>query len=695
MFASANQVEQLLRPRHVAIVGASGDPTKLTGRPVGYLRKYGFSGEIFPVNPRLSHVGDLACFSSIQSLPTAPDVGLVLLGPDRVHQAILDLAERGAAAAVVLASGYGEAGVHGMTRQQELREAAGSMRILGPNTIGLINLNDRIMLSASGALEVGAMPTGNISLVSQSGGILGSLLSRAADRGIGFSKLVSTGNEADLDTCDLLEYLVDDPETSVLAVYMEGLRRPDAFRRVARRAEAVGKPIVVFKVGRSEFGAKAAVSHTGALAGADRMYDALFKQLGVIRASVFSDLLDISAALSVGRRARGDRVAILTSTGGAGTLVADSCGVAGLTVPPPDTITATRLATLQSASDPLSITNPVDVTLAGLRPDLLRNALSSLLVSPTFDAAVIVVGSSALAQPEIVVDAAVACQAETAKPLIAYVSPSAPHLVRLLTSRGIVALTSPESCAAVLSALMRPARQVPETGDVRSLDPAPFAEISGALNEAESKRLFAAFGVRGAHEVVAATPAEAAAAAKAIGDSVVVKVLSRHIAHKSDVGGVKVSVPADRVAETCSEMQEAILGHGLGVEGFLVQEMVRGGLEVILGLHQDPQLGPAILLGMGGVAAELFDDVSIRLLPIARSDAEQMVAELKTAKLLQGYRGAPPRDLEALIDAIMAFARLAEHFGARLLEAEINPLFVMPAGQGVYAADGLAILRDQ
>jgi len=690
-----NRVERLLRPRHVAVIGASGDPTKLTGRPIGYLKKYGFKGQILPVNPRLSEIGDLTCYPDIQSLPIAPDVALVLLGADRAEQAVGDLAARGTAAAIVLASGFGEAGADGQKRQQALREAAGSMRLLGPNTIGLVNISDGIMLSASGALEVAGLPTGRISVVSQSGGILGSLLSRAADRGIGFAKLVSTGNEADLDTCDMLEYLVEDANTSALAVYMEGLRRPDAFRRVARRAAEVGKPIVVFKVGRSESGARSAVSHTGALAGADRMYDALFKQLGIVRALTFSDLLDIPAALASGRRARGNRVAILTSTGGAGTLVADSCGLAGLGVPAPDAETAVSLARLQSSDDAGSIGNPVDVTLAGLRPDLFRAAMSSLLASPSFDATVVVVGSSALAQPHLVTDAAVACQAESDKPLIAYVSPHAPEIVRLLNGKGIPALTNPESCATVLVAMMRSVVFTEKPATAQAAAANGFADATGAFDEAESKRLFASFGIRGVQETVAVTAADAAKAARELGETVVVKILSRHIAHKSDIGGVKVGVAPDDVALICDDMQNNVARLGHQAEGFLVQQMVRGGIEMILGLHHDPQLGPAILLGMGGVAAELFEDTTIRLLPVTRKDASDMVDELKTAKLLHGYRGAPPRDIAALVDAIMAFAAMGEQLGDRLKEAEINPLFVMPAGQGVRAADGLAIFRDQ
>jgi acyl-CoA synthetase (NDP forming) len=683
----------LLRPRSVAVIGASADAGKMTGRPVGYLQKYGYDGEIWPVNPRVESIAGLRCYPDVAALPGAPDAAIILLGPDRAEAAVRDLAARGCQAAIVLASGYGEANEEGAARQQALKEAAGGMRLLGPNTIGLVNLTDGMMLSATGALELGELPAGRISVVSQSGGILGSLLSRAADRGIGFAKLVSTGNEADLDSNDFIEHLLEDEETDVIAVYMEGLRRPEAFQHAARRAAELGKPIVVYKVGRSESGARAATSHTGALAGADRVYDAMFRQYGVIRAESFTDLLDIPAALATGRRMAGDRVAILTSTGGAGTLLADNCGLAGIGVPAPDGPTTQRLATLLN-EDPAAIgRNPVDVTLAGLRPDLFRAAIDALLESPAYDAVVVVIGSSALATPDIVAGAIVECQARSEKPILAYVSPHAPHLVRLLNGQGIPAFATPESCATVLRALHR--SPLPPMPDAVPPDAALLAGLpAGNLNEAESKALFAHFGMPVARERVAADADGAEAAARALGGEVVLKILARAIAHKSDIGGVRVGLVADQVAEACATMLDRLRAAGApSPEGFLVQERIRGGVEMILGFHRDPQLGPVILLGSGGVAAELFQDTTLRLLPIARGDAAAMVDELKAARLLRGYRGAAPADIPALVDAVMAFATMAGAAGERLLEAEINPLFVLPEGQGVRAADGLVVLR--
>ncbi|MBI0538496.1 CoA-binding protein [Roseomonas sp. KE2513] len=686
-----NAIARLLAPRSVAVIGASADATKMTGRPVGYLRKHGFTGAIYPVNPRVTEIAGLTCYPDVASLPEAPDAAIVLLGPERAEAAVRDLAARGTAAAIVLASGYGETDEEGARRQGALKEAAGPMRLLGPNTIGLVNLTNRITLSATGALEMGNLRAGAISVVSQSGGILGALLSRATDRGVGFAKLASTGNEADLDSTDLIEHLLDDEATRVIAVYMEGLRRPEAFREVALRAAAMNKPIVVFKVGRSESGARSASSHTGALAGADRVYDALFRQCGVIRAETFSDLLDIPTALAPGRRAAGKRVAILTSTGGAGTLVADSLGLAGFEVPVPDAPTAARLAALTGEAASAG-RNPVDLTLAGLRPNLLRGAIDALQESPSFDAAVVIVGSSALAQPTLASDAVVECQARGEKPILCYVSPHAPEVTRLLNGQGIPAFTAPEATASVLAAL-QPRPVPPAPPPPAAPDPAIAALPAGPLNEAESKALFARFGLPAAREAVASDPAGTIAAAEGLGERVVLKVLSRDIPHKSDLGGVAVGLPPAALPEAAAAMLERLRAAGAPApEGFLVQEMVRGGVELILGFHRDPQLGPALLLGMGGVAAELLGDTALRLLPITRADAEGMVAELRTAPLLRGYRGAPPADVPALVDAILAFAAMVGAAGERLLEAEINPLFVLPEGEGVRAVDGLAVL---
>lgn len=693
-----NAIERLIRPRSVAIIGASADPGKTSGRPVSYLRKHGFAGAIYPVNPKVADIGGLACYADVASLPDVPDVGLVLLGAERAHIAVRELSEKGAAAAIVLASGYTEAGAEGAARQKQLMEAAGSMRLLGPNTIGLVNLTDNIVLSASGALAMDHFPLGAIGLVSQSGGILGALLSRAAARGVGLSKLVSTSNEADLELADFIDFLAGDSATRVIALYIEAIRNPLRFRAAVLKARAAGKPVVAFKIGRSEAGAKAAVSHTGALAGSDHMYDALFGQLGVIRAKTFDDLLDISAALGVERKLSGRRVAILTSTGGAGTIVSDSLGVAGFATPAPDAETAVQLRSLQSGSHAALDRNPIDVTLAGLQPDLLRAAIRILLASPSYDALTIIVGSSAVGSPTLMADAIHDCLPMSDKPVIAYVSPHAPDVVSVLTRRGVPAYTSAESCAAALDGLLRAGtpEQVQTSGPIEpAVDISSFP--SGSLDEAQAKALFARFGVPVVAEQVVATSGEAEQAARDFGGRVVLKVLSREIAHKSDVGGVAVNLTAETVGGRLTVMAEEVEARtGMRAERFLVQEMISGGVEIILGMHRDP-LGTAILLGMGGVAAELLKDTTMRLLPpeggLDLSEARAMARDLVTWPLLDGFRGRPKCDVEALARAIVAFSRMVAQLGDRLIEAEINPVFVLPAGQGVKAADGLVVLN--
>ncbi len=702
-------IHRLLHPRSVAVIGASSDPAKTAGRPVAYLVKHGFAGAIYPVNPKLDTVGDLPCYKDIASLPEVPDVAIVLLGAERAIGAVKELAARGCAAAIVLASGYTETGEVGARRQQQLLEAAGSMRILGPNTIGLVNLTDRIVLSASGALEMDHFPAGPVGVVSQSGGILGALLSRAAARGIGMSKLISTSNEVDLELADFIDALVDDEATRVIALYVEAIRNPERFRAAALRAAKAGKPIVAFKIGRSEAGARAAVSHTGAMAGADRMYDALFRQTGVIRAQAFSDLLDIPAALATGRSLQGQRVAILTSTGGAGTLVSDALGVAGFEAPAPDEATAAALRALQDGDHAALDRNPIDVTLAGLQPDLLRGAIRALLASPTYDALVIIVGSSALAMPELMAGAIQDCLPLSDKPVLAFVSPHAPHVASVLMQRGVPAYAAAESCAAALQGMQHantlkalaqgagdlPAAKPVDLGDLRDLRDLRDLPV-GSLDEAQAKQLFARFGLPGAREQVVTNAAEAQAAATALGGRVVLKMLSAEITHKSDVGGVAVNVTPDQIGERLARMQDEVQGHtGQRPQRFLVQEMVTGGTELILGLTRDG-LGTAVLLGMGGVTAELFKDTTLRLLPaeggLRREEALAMARELKTWPLLDGYRGRPPADVEALADAVVAFSRMAAQLRERLVEAEINPLFVLPRGQGVRAADGVAVL---
>lgn len=697
----SNAILKLMEPRSIAVIGASTDPKKTAGRPIAYLQKHHFKGKIYPVNPRVEEIAGLKCYPDIGSLPETPDVAIIMVGTEKAHSAVQELSRMGTPAAIVLTSGFAEHGPEGLKKQEELIAAAGAMRILGPNTIGMVNVIDDIPLSPSSALEMDEFPKGGVSVISQSGGILGSLLSRAAASGLGLSKLVSTSNEADLGMADFVDYLTDDPSTKVIVLYLESIRHPERFRAAALRARQAGKPIVVYKVGKSEAGIKAAVSHTGALAGSDKMYDALFKQTGIIRANKFSDFLDIPAALSSGRALKGKRVAILTSTGGAGTLVADSLGEWGFETPVPDEKTAERLRALQPGDQAVLDRNPIDVTLAGLQPDLLRGAISALLDSPSYDALILILGSSSLSMPDLMAGAVRDCMQSSDKPVIAYVSPHAPIAGALMTKLGVPAFSQPESCSVALSSMLHVSglrAGIAETGSAAAI-PAGLdtASLYGSLNEHQAKNLFSAFGISGVREAVVNISNPNLESLKDLGDKCVLKILSNEITHKTEVGGVALNVS---IADIPSKLQamaaEVKTKSGSTIQEFLVQEMVSGGMEFMVGMHQDP-LGTAILVGMGGVTAELFKDTSMRLISpgkaLSKEEVLEMLQELKTWPLLNGYRGRPQCDVNALVQAIIQFSAMVAALGDRLIECEINPIFVFAQGKGVKAADGIAVFN--
>lgn len=683
---------RLICPRSVAVVGASSDPSKTTGRPIAYLQRHGFSGAIWPVNPRVREIGGLPCYRRIADLPGTPDVALILLEAQSAVGAIREVAALGTSAAIVLAGGFAESGTEGAARQQALCDAAGRMRLLGPNTIGIVNLVDRVVLSASGALELNDLPVGGVSLVSQSGGVLGAVLSRGAARGLGFARLVATGNEADLDIADIVTYLAADTATQVIALYLEGLRRPEAFRVAARAATDAGKPVVAFKVGRSEAGRRAVISHTGAMAGADRIYSAFFQACGVIRAERFSDLIDIPMALLPGRRIKGRRIAVLTTTGGAGALAADAAGAAGFDLPPPDVATAARIAAPLGVAPEKIVANPIDLTLAGTKPELFQTAMEALLDSPDHDALVVVVGSSALTHPDLTADALVKTQKKATKPMIAYVSPHAPVILASLNRQGVPAFDQPEACAAALSAIAAQPRAAPCETSTLDLGSWP----SGVLDEATSHALFARCGIPVVEGIFVHTPEEAfAAALRLVGleGHVVLKVCDRRIVHKSDVGGVRVGIPCASVTREAHELlAQVATSVGFLPDGLLVQRRAPDGLELILGLRREGAFGTALLVGFGGVTAEIFGDNVLRMLPVGRADIIEMLTELRGAKLFTGHRGSPPVDMTALAETILAFARMGEALGPRLVEAEINPLFAGP--WGVLAADGVVVLTE-
>jgi acetate---CoA ligase (ADP-forming) len=684
-------LERMTRPKTVAIVGGSADPSRIAGRPVKFLRYGGFTGEAYLVNPNTPVVEGFTSVASVGGLPQAPDVAFVATGAKAAVGAVGELAALGTPGAIVLASGYAETGPEGVALQRALLDAAGPMRIVGPNTLGIINLSGGVFLCASDALETPGLESGRIGVASQSGGIMASLLSRAAGAGIGFSKLFATGNEADIEVSDCVEYFAEDEETTVVALYLETLRDPDRFLAAALHAARRGKRLVCYKVGRSAAGALAASSHTGALAGSDRVFDAFFERAGILRVTRFSELLEVPAALATNQRMPGRRVGILTTTGGAGTLVADSLGALGFELPSPSPAVVELLKTVLPDVELDLGHNPIDLTLAGIREEVMVPVIETLTASDDFDALVVVVGASGVAQPRLVADPLIACAARPgAKPIFAYVSPHIPEVLARLNREGVPAFEAPEGCAAALDALVE-RRHGPST--TPGLAPTPVVARGRLLQEDEAKALLATYGIASPRREVAATPEAAAVAAKTLGGSLVVKVLAADLAHKSDVGGVVLGVSRDDVGSVASlvlsRVHEALPDTPLA--GVLIEEMC-GGTEVILGMVRDPALGPTILLGSGGIAAELLGDTALALPPIDLEQARDLIARLKLAPLLEGARGTTPKDVDALAAAIVDFSRFVLDQAEALVETEINPLVVLDAGAGVLALDALVRL---
>ncbi len=581
-----------------------------------------------------------------------------------------------------------------MALQQALLDAAGPMRVVGPNTLGIINLSGGVYLCASDALETPGLESGRIGVASQSGGIMASLLSRAAGAGIGFSRLFATGNEADIEVSDCVEYFAEDEETSVIALYLETLRDPDRFLAAAHHAAQRGKRLVCYKVGRSVAGALAASSHTGALAGSDRVFDAFFERAGILRVTRFSELLEIPAALATNKTMRGRRIGILTTTGGAGTLVADALGALGFEMASPSTAIVARLEGVLPEVELDLGHNPIDLTLAGIREEVMVPVIETLTASDDFDAIVVVVGASGVAQPRLVADPLITCAARPgAKPIFAYVSPHIPEVLARLNRAGVPAFEAPEGCAAALDALVETSRALPRRDGLTLTAPRPAS--GRLLREDEAKAVLETYGIASPRRAVAATPEAAAAAAKSLHGSLVVKVLAADLAHKSDVGGVVLGVSPDDVESVAT----AVLGrvHAALPEtplaGVLIEEMCSG-TEMILGMVRDPALGPTILLGSGGITAELLGDTALALPPLDRGQARDLIGRLRLAPLLEGARGSVPKDVEALAAAIVNFSRFVLDQADALIEAEINPLVVLDAGAGVVALDALVRLDN-
>lgn len=702
-------LDALLRPRSIAILGASEDFAKINGRPLKFLLDTGYPGRIFPVNPKYPKLAGLDCFPDVASIPGPVDLAIVALPATAVLDAVARCAEKGVRAAVVFSSGFGEMGEEGRRLEQKLGDLARrtGLVVCGPNTLGFMNTLDRVMATFSQAAD-GETPAGPVAFVTQSGAFGTAIFALARQRGISFGYFVNSGNETDAGFSELLGHVVADTRVTVASGYIEGLKDGRSLLATADRALEAGKPVVIVKVGRSSAGARAAMSHTGSLAGSDRVYSGVFRQKGIVRADQEEELLDLVSAFSLCPLPEGRGIGLVTQSGGAGVLMADRAEQVGLVVP--ELAEETRAA-LRKVVPPFgSVKNPVDITAQFIAdPGLLRASLEIVLEDPRVDAAIFYLGLMDRFADQVTANIR-EVHRKTRKPLVVAWAAAPERGLRALRESGICALPSAVRAVNAVRGLVeyaearrrwqadgaRPVPSAPGRGEaIRAAAEAALARGRRALDTRTAASLLEPYGVRFARAELARTADEAAAAAAAIGYPVALKLESPAVQHKTEIGGVRLDLAdAAAVRAAFGELVEAARRHrpDAEVDGVLVQEMVRGGVEVVVGVHQDPQFGPVVMAGLGGVLVEALEDVAFRAAPVGPAEADAMLRELRGYRILEGVRGRPRADIGALVDLLTGVSRFAVDAAGSVSALDLNPLVVLPEGRGVVAVDVLAVV---
>ena len=702
-------IHKMLNPRSIAVVGAT-ERAQYGGR---FLRaamgSVGRGVRVYPVNPRYDELLGLKCYPSVSELPEAPDAVGIIVPYHRVIPVLRECAGRGAGSAIVISAGFSERGVDERRElQDELAAVAREtgVRLSGPNCLGLANVKDDIWACSSSRLEGVRLKSGGIGLVCQSGAsAFGPFLSRAAERGIGYSYIVSTGNEADLDAADFARYLLDDDDTKAIAMFIEGFRDARKFLEVAKLASERGKPIVAVKIGCSELGTRAARSHTAALTGADEVYDAAFAQYGVTRVHDWDKLLETAQLLADGDPPRERGAALVSHSGGVCSLAADNLGAAGIALPPLS----------DSARDAINdilegfgwAANPADITGHASR-ETLTPIMERMIDEPEVGA-LIVASSGSEEQARRVIEIR-----DSRRKRVLFLQTGAEMGastgIETLRDAGVPVFASPENLASALGNLYAYrdwrvrrastgfAQPAPTTDAQRtaleSLRTQKGASDGAALSEHAAKRLISAWGIQSPPGRLARSADDAVDAAREIGYPVALKANSADLLHKTEAGAVALGLRDETAVRDAYHQATSAVGEyhpAAEVDGALVEKMVEGGVETIIGISYDPQMGPIILYGMGGVLAEIARDVALRICPIAESEAREMIAAVRASRLLEGFRGSPPADIDALASTLAALSQMALHLEGEIAELDINPLAVLPRGRGVVALDCLVI----
>ena len=684
--------QALFAPRSVALFGASGDATKNTSRPQRFLRKHGYAGRILPINRGRDEIFGEKAYADLRAVTEPVDHAFIMVPAPAVSEAIAQCCEKKVPVVTIFSDGFAETGAAGRAQQEALLKLAraSGVRLLGPNCIGLLDMHSHLVLSVNAVLEHAEIRSGATAIVSQSGSMMGALMSRGLGRGVGFSKLVSVGNESDLAVGEITDMLVDDADTRVILLFMETIRDAERLARGARRAYDAGKPVVVFKLGRSDVGVELASSHTGAMTGSDDMADAFFRANGILRVDHLETLFELPVLIAGKKPVARHRVAAMTTTGGGAATVVDRLGLHGVEVVPPTERVVTNLAPKKISINRARLT---DLTLAGAKKEVYSAVLNELLASDHCDLVLAVVGSSAQYQPHIAIEPIVEAPRGD-KPLAVFCAPQADASLTLMAEAGIAGFRTPEACADAIRAwrdwrapLAAPAQDAAKVASARTL-----IGSKRRLNEQEACRVFEALSVPAAQSAVITSPEQTVN----LDFPVVAKILSPDIAHKTDAGGVVVNIAdAEALKRAAAEILQRVRGKHpeARLNGILVQRMEKGLAEVILGFKRDPQVGPVVVLGVGGVLAEIYRDFAVRLAPVTEGEATRMIEQVKGLSVICGYRGLPRGDTAALARAVSGFSQLA-HLEPRVAEAEINPLIVRAEGRGVVAVDGLLVLAD-
>jgi acetyl coenzyme A synthetase (ADP forming)-like protein len=691
--AAANALATVLQPRSVAVIGASRQRGTVGGELFHNLLAGEFAGPVYPVNPSAAVVQSVAAYPHVDAIPGPVDLAVIAVPAAQVCAVAEQCASKGVRALVVISAGFAEVGAEGRARQAELLRVcrAAGMRMVGPNCFGVLNTDPTLRLNATFGPHV--PPAGRVALASQSGALALAIIDRATELGIGLSSVVSTGDKADISGNDLLMYWADDPRTDVILLYLESFGNPRKFARLARQVGRE-KPIVVVKSGRSAAGARATASHTGALlAASDVTVEALFRQAGVIRTDTLSELFDVTMLLSKQPPPRGRRLGIVTNVGGPAILCVDTAEAEGLETPLLSDATQARLRAFLAPE--ASVENPVDM-LAAATADEYRQAMALVAQDPHIDA-VVAIFLQPLAGRDSDVEAAIAAAAAVVngqKPVIAVLMSSGAGL----DASSVPVFRSPEAAAIAVARAARygawRARDVPPAvrpdGIQRDAAAAIVAEALGSdggwLPPDVVTALLACYGLPLVEQRIAGTPVEAGQAAAALGGPVALKVIAPGVLHKTEAGAVRLGLVGAAATQRAAEAMSATLaGQGQTPSGFVVQRMAPDGVELLVGVAHDPQFGPVIACGAGGVMVELLKDVSVRLAPLSAHDAAEMLRDLKTYPLLSGFRGSTPRDTHAVEDLLLRVGALADDL-PDIAEVDCNPVIVHEHGATIVDA---------